>query len=158
MHKSTNAHKWKAKNLTWKQTIRTLKALWGCLWNQRLAHRFKKARTLPCVVAWTLLATSLIGGCDHPSARVMKISRHDGEMIQQAISKGSSFPPPQLPLQGLLHSVPASFISLLTQTFDTTMSQAEATTFKLNSYAVICVDKMFTHRHHVGSIPSQNPG
>ena len=60
---------------------------------------------------------------------------------------------------GRCGSLPASFISLLKDTFFMTACQAEATANKLNRHAVIWVDKMYTHRHHASTAcPHRNPG
>ena len=90
MHKPSNARMWKDSSLKWRQVIRTLKARWGQLWNQRLAHRYGMAPTPNCPLCGCIDSVGhMLGGCEHPTARAMKISRHDGavKLIQQAISK-----------------------------------------------------------------------
>ena len=90
-HKPSNAYMWKDSQVTWGQCMRTMRARWGLLWNQNLAYKCKMAPSPNCPLCGQVDSIShLLGGCSHPVARAMKISRHDEsvKLIQKAIALG----------------------------------------------------------------------
>ena len=90
-HLPSNARMWKDPSIKWKQVMLTMKARWGQLWNQRLAHRYKLADSPNCPLCGCMDSVGhLLGGCDHPTARANKISRHDDavKLVQKAIAMG----------------------------------------------------------------------
>jgi hypothetical protein len=91
MHRPSNSRMWKDPQIKWGQIMRTMKARWGVLWNQKLAFQYKMAATPNCPLCNRMDSVGhLLGGCDHPVARAMKIARHDEsvKLIQKAIALG----------------------------------------------------------------------
>ncbi len=71
--------------------MRTMKARWGLLWNQKLAYRWKLAPSPNCPLCHQPDSVGhLLGGCTHKDAKAMKIARHDQsvKLIQKAIALG----------------------------------------------------------------------
>ena len=90
-HKPSNAHMWKDSQIKWGQIMRTMKARWGLLWNQKLAYRCKRALSPNCPLCGQMDSIGhMLGGCSHVEAAAMKIARHDQsvKLIQKAIALG----------------------------------------------------------------------
>jgi hypothetical protein len=89
MHKPSNAHMWKDSQIKWGQCMLTMKARWGQMWTRKMAFRFGLASSPNCPLCGEPdSAGHLLGGCSHPEAVAMKISRHDSsvKLVQKAIA------------------------------------------------------------------------
>jgi hypothetical protein len=79
----------KSSKISWNQRLLTMKARWGLLWNQKLAHRYGKASNPNCPLCGAADSVGhLLGGC--PRTAGLRISRHDEavRIIHSALSKG----------------------------------------------------------------------
>jgi hypothetical protein len=94
LNKEANARLWTSPSITTRQLQLTIKARYGHLWNQKLAHRYKRAPSDQCPMPGCMEADSvghLLGGCSHPACAALRIKRHDTatKIVQETFAEGS---------------------------------------------------------------------
>ena len=100
-HPTVSNAMWNSSKVPYATLVQTLKSRYGCLWNAKLAHRFKrpylprKAHGHALSAACPLCSGSdsighILGECGHPILKALHIRRHDEavRMIFKAIQKG----------------------------------------------------------------------
>ena len=89
LHLPSSFNFWKDNQITQCLKTLTFKAMWGYLWNNKLAFRYSMAKSPNCPLCGEPDSTGhMLGGCLHPEAQAMTIARHDGavKIIQKPMN------------------------------------------------------------------------
>ena len=91
VHSNSSTAMWHSSELTENDRLLIHRTKWGACYNNKLAHRFKRAPSDACPLCNQPDSCShMLGGCEHPTMVALRQSRHDTavKLVQEAVGDG----------------------------------------------------------------------